>query len=209
MLDYLKIYSKTIVTIFLVVLTLGAIFYFVYRHISEKEEQLQQAVTMTQEQSLDAAYLKRKLEISEQNAIELQKQIKLAQDGIKKPVVTFSQAAESVESATTIVQERINSGDATLPSQALEKTDRTEVVAQPDSEYQVGVYKTNLYKDWYRGVGIGIHNSDIYIPVSVQRNYSKDRAVNAQVNLDPSNNFKVKGAQIVYMQATNKLLWIF
>lgn len=56
------------------------------------------------------------------------------------------------------------------------------------SDYE---HKTN----WEVGVGVGCHDSDVYFPVSVQRNLSNDRAVEGAVHLSDSG--KVNGGEVL------------
>lgn len=194
--EYLGYYSKSIITVLLVVLTFGIVGYFAYHYISTKDDKLHEAVALTQEQSMDAAILKNKLEISEQNAIELQKQIQKAQAGITKPVVSFTQTAGTIEEATIQVQERINNKDPALPSAALEKTDRTIVAPQPDNkDFKVGVYKINLAKRNAIGLGLESHKSDFYSTISYEHVYKKDKAVEAELHYDIADK-KVNGGGV-------------
>ena len=39
-------------------------------------------------------------------------------------------------------------------------------------------------KNWEIGIGIGQHNGDLYVPLELQRNYAKDRAVSIEVHMD-------------------------
>lgn len=41
-----------------------------------------------------------------------------------------------------------------------------------------------LVPKWELGVGLGVHKDDVYIPVSIQRNYKIDRALAFEVHLD-------------------------
>jgi hypothetical protein len=199
--DLWSYYSKTIITILLVVLTLGGLIYFGYNYYKNAETRLQEAITLTQEQALDIATLKQKLSLSQQNAEALQEQIQKVIAGKVKPVATFTQNADTVEDAAVDVQERINSGDTTLPAEALEKTDRTAVVPQKldtKTDWEVGVYKINLRKKWEFGTGIGVQDSNGYIVAAVKNNYKKDRAVSVEAHLDPSDGLKPNGGQITY-----------
>lgn len=50
---------------------------------------------------------------------------------------------------------------------------------------------------WEAGVGVGAHEGDFYVPVSVQRNYKQDRAVEVEVHFDASSG-KLKGAEVTH-----------
>lgn len=49
---------------------------------------------------------------------------------------------------------------------------------------------------WEAGVGVGVHDNDVYIPVSLQRNYKQDKAVEVEVHLDTNGDFK--GAEVTH-----------
>lgn len=199
--DLWSYYSKTIITILLVILTVGGLIYAGYSYYKNSEERLAKAITLTQEQALDIATLKQKLSISQQNAELLQEQIQKVVEGKVKPVATFAQSADTVEDAAVEVQERINNNDQTLPKEALEKTDRTAVVPQKldtKTDWKVGVYKINLRKHWEIGVGAGVQDSKAYAVAAVKDNYAKDKAVSAEVHLDPGNNMHPNGGEIIH-----------
>ena len=51
-------------------------------------------------------------------------------------------------------------------------------------------------KNWEVGAGVGCHDGDVYFPVSVQRNFSHDRAVEGVVHLSDSGS--VTGGEVLY-----------
>lgn len=51
-------------------------------------------------------------------------------------------------------------------------------------------------KNWEVGAGVGCHDGDVYFPVSVQRNFSNDRAVEGIVHLSDSGD--VTGGEVLY-----------
>ena len=199
--EYWEYYKKTIITILLIILTVVGIAYFGYNYYKHSEERLQKAVTLTQEQALEVATLKQKLSISQQNAEALQEQIKKVIAGKIQPVATFTQSANTVEEAAVDVQKRINNNDETLPAEALEKTDRTAVVPQKldtKTDWEVGVYKINLRKHWELGAGLGVQDSKGYLVAAAKDNYAKDKALSAEVHLDPGNKLHPNGGQIAH-----------
>ena len=163
--------------------------FWLWQRIQQAEENYQQAVVLQQEQLEQAQELGKALHISQMNAKELQ----AAYDKLKakSPVASFTVSAPSLEVAAEQVEERINKQDATLPSAALEKTDRTAVVKN-DTAYKVDVLKINLDKAWELSAGVGSHSGDAYIPVGVQRNYATNKAVAAEVHLVPEDLAKGK-----------------
>lgn len=116
--------------------------WLLYQHNTDHEARLQQATVLTEEQARDIHTLENKLKISEGNAAALQAAYAREKN---KPAATFYVQAPSLPAAASQVQERINSKDPTLPPTALEKTDRTVVVAN-ETDYKVDVLKINLDK---------------------------------------------------------------
>lgn len=111
--------------------------------------------------------------------------------------------APSLPQAATQVQERIIKNDATLPPAALEKTDRT-VVTPNTKDFKVDVYKYNGYRNWEWSAGYGQHGGDRYVPVEVQRNFSKDAAISYEHHFGGKPGWEVK-----YTRKTDKLLFLF
>ena len=163
-------------------LLICAMLFWFWRRTQHAEEKYRQAVVLQQEQLEQTQELGKALHISQLNAKELQ----AAYDELKAkpPVASFTVNAPSLEVAAAQVAERINKQDATLPSAALEKTDRTAVVKN-DNEYKVDVLKINLDKAWELSTGVGSHQGDVYLPVGLQRNYAPNKAVAAEVHLVP------------------------
>ena len=133
--------------------------------------------------------IEQKLDINKQNAEALSKEIVY----VEKPVYITKVVAETQEEALDKVQEAYDNKE--FPPLTYENTDRTLIA--PKSEYEVGVYKVNLYRDWEVGTGIGVHDKDFYIPLSVTRNYDRSHSVTAEVHYDP-NDTKINGYEIKY-----------
>lgn len=182
--------------------------YYAWQKHSNTVEKLQQAAVLSQQQAKDKKVLQNKLDISKQNAEMLVAFIKQAQAGQVQPVNHFTVQAPNLPEATQQVADRINANDPTLPPQALERTDRTVVVPNtnktPASNYDVGVFKVNNSRAWEWSTGYGQHGGDRYIPVELQRNFSKDAAVSAEYHFggrDP-------GWEVKYTRKTDKLLFL-
>lgn len=175
------------------------------------EEALQKAAVMTATEAANSNYWQNQLNMSKQNADAAVAAVKAAQAGNLAPSVTFVQQSPTVEKAAETVAQRINAGDKTLPSMALEKTDRTAVVPQEvtkkdgTKEWQVGLYKINNYKNWEWGGGVGWHGGDTYYPLSLQRNFNKDRALEAEYHVGG----KKEGGEVKYIVKTDKLFGLF
>ena len=181
--------SKWMLMLAVFFLLIGAMLFWFWQRTQQAEEKYRQAVVLQQEQLEQAQELGKALHISQMNAKELQ----AAYDELKAkpPVASFTVSAPSLEVAAEQVEERINKQDATLPPAALEKTDRTAVVKN-DTEYKVDVLKINLDKTWELSTGLGFHRADAYIPFGVQRNYSPNKALAAEVHLVPEDLAKGK-----------------
>lgn len=133
--------------------------------------------------------IEQKLDINKQNAEALSKEIVY----VEKPVYITKVGAETQEEALDKVQEAYDNKE--FPQSAYEDTDRTLIA--PKSEYEVGVYKVNLYRDWEVGTGIGVHDKDFYIPLSIKRNYDRSHSVEAEIHYDP-NETKIDGYELKY-----------
>lgn len=195
--------------IFTVVLMLCMAGYFVWQKHADTEAKLQQANVLTQQQALDKNFLQNKLDINKQNSEMLAAFIANAQTGQVQPVTHFTVQAPNLPAAAEQVANRINTKDPTLPPAALEKTDRTVVVPNtdktPTSNYDVGVFKVNNYRNWEISAGYGQHGGDRYMPVELQRNFSKDAALSYEHHVRG----KEKGWEVKYTRKTDKLFFLF
>ena len=133
--------------------------------------------------------IEQKLDINRPNAEALSKEIVY----VEKPVYITKVVAENQEEALKKVQDSYDKQE--FPPLAYENTDRTLIA--PKSEYEVGVYKVNLYRNWEIGTGIGVHDKDFYIPLSIKRNYDRSHSVEAEIHYDP-NETKIDGYELKY-----------
>lgn len=213
--------NKKYVLIGIALLGLGGLLYFAWRRDSAHEEKLQQAIVISQQEALEKNVLQNKLDLSKQNAEMLTSFIARAQVGAVQPAAHFTVQAPSLAQATEEVADRINGRDPTLPSVALEKTDNTIVTAEKlneqqqvaarkvNEEYGVGVYKNNNYRNWEWSVGYGQQNGEGYIPIGIQRNYSKEKAIVMEVHLDTDQMKNVTGWEVRQVWKTDKLFVLF
>ena len=157
----------------LALLAVVVLFVWFWRQSQQTQNKYQEAVILQQRQLEQVEELSKALHISKMNAQELQ----AAYDELKSkpPVASFTVQAPSLERAAEAVKEKIDEKDSSLPAAALEKTDRTAVVAN-ENAYKVDVLKINLDKAWEVSMGVGSHNGDTYLPVGVQRNYAAHKA---------------------------------
>jgi hypothetical protein len=215
------------------VLVIVIVVCFAWQKDHEKEARLQKAIVMSQQDAQDKNVLQNKLELSKQNAEMLDDFISRVQVGGVQPVAHFTVQAPSVEQAGEEVTSRINGRDLALPSVALEKTDNTIVTTEKlneqqqaaarkvneknagtdkpkmNEEYGVGVYKNNNYRNWEWSVGYGRDNGEGYIPIGLQRNYSKDTAIAVEVHLDADRMKSVTGWEVRQVWKTDKLFLLF
>jgi len=193
----------------IIILALCGAGYFAWQKYSAIADKLQQAMVLTEQQAQDKNVLQNKLDVSKLNADMLASFIKQAQAGQVQPITNFTIQAPSLPVATQQVADRINANDPTLPPQALEKTDRTVVVANtnktPASNYDIGVFKVNNNRAWEWAIGFGQHGGDRYIPVELQRNFSKDAAVSVEYHVGGHE----KGFEVKYTRKTDKLFGLF
>lgn len=195
--------------VFIVVLTICAAGYFTWQKHADTEAKLQQAIALSEQQAQDKNVLQNKLDISNQNAEMLTNFINKAQAGQVQPINHFTVQAPTVQVAAEDVAKRINSNDPTLPPQALEKTDNTIVTTNtnktPQANYDVAVFKNNNYRNWEWSAGYGQHGGDRYIPVELQRNFSKDNAVSYEHHFGGDNS----GWEVKYTRKTDNLFLLF
>lgn len=168
----------------LLIFVLGVTCLFMTHRLKESQDAV---TTMTSEHAQNVNSLQNELKINKQNAEALQRDIIASQNATKRPQIVYTESLAPGGSVVKVVQDRLLRNDSTLPSLALEKTDRTVVAEQPNNkEVPVGIYKINTYRNWEMGVGIGVHEGDYYVPVSLQRNYSRNHSVEVEVHLKPT-----------------------
>ena len=156
----------------------------------------EEPIVLTHAEAVNENVLENKLDMNKSNARETASYIRDAQIGLRRPQTLYNERNDGGGSVTYTVQEKLARNDATLPKEALAKTDATIVAAQPENnDVPVGIYKINNYRNWELGVGMGIHDGKTYIPVSLQRNYSKSHSVAAELHYDLKDN-KVNGGEI-------------
>jgi len=191
----------------------------------ESETKFQEATVLTAQQAADINSLQNELQISKQNAELTAAAIAKAQEGKLQPVSYFTVQAASPDQAAQQVATRINANDSTLPPAALEKTDRTVVSSVPatveqkavidkqnikdstkiNDQYLTQVYKINNYRNWEWSAGYGQHGGDKYIPVEIQRNFSKDAAASYEQHIGGHE----RGWEAKYTVKTDKLFFLF
>lgn len=164
--------------ILLSILIMGVLLWRVNTLERDLDNKTQQINIMDEKHAEDLNSLRNQLDLNKQNAEVLREKIIEAQHGLRQPETVYKEVVSSGDSPTKVIEEKLATGDSTLPPEALEKTDRTVVVEQKDNpEIPVGIYKINTYKNWEVGTGIGVQDGNPYIPLSVQRNYDRNHSI--------------------------------
>ena len=156
----------------------------------------QQVNIMDAKHAEDLNSLRNQLDLNKQNAEVLREKIIEAQHGLRQPETVYKEVVNYGDSPTKVIEEKLATGDSTLPPEALEKADKTVVVEQKDNpEIPVGIYKINTYKNWEVGTGIGVQDGNPYIPLSVQRNYDRNQSILLEAHYDLRDQ-KVNGGEV-------------
>lgn len=72
-----------------------------------------------------------------------------------------------------------------------------EIDLKPITQMQRELDKKEFQKNWEVGTGIGINKGDIYVPIEIQRNYAKDKAVSLEIHVEaPELKPKVTGGEL-------------
>lgn len=153
--------------------------------LRQDKQDTPQSTILTSEEAQNPNVLQNELKLNKPNAELAAAQIRDAQTAVKHPQTVYNEVYEPGGSVTHTVQKKLAKNDPTLPPEALAKTDKTVVAEQPENkEVPVGIYKINTYRNWELGIGTGVHDGKPYIPVSLQRNYSKNHSVALEIHYD-------------------------
>lgn len=130
---------------------LSLIFGFLFAY--EKDKNNKNPKIMEKADVKNAETVKKKLDVSSDNATGIAREITRIESGQKAPNVTYYISAPDVDTAAKETASAIKNNDERLPKAATEKSDRT--VVTPDSKNQkVDVYKINLKKPHKIKVGV-------------------------------------------------------
>lgn len=195
--DFTKQHWQILLFEGILIICVGIYINSLLNRIHSAEQAAKAAQTMTAGQTQNVNDLQNDLDISEPVAEQLKDAIAKAQSNTVQPQISFTVQAPTPTTAVNDVAQRIDDNDTSLPPATLENTDKTVVADQPDNQdYQVGVYKINLKKNYYIGTGVGVNDGKVYVPVSIQRNYDKVHAISVQTNIDTQG--KVNGGQVMW-----------
>lgn len=68
-----------------------------------------------------------------------------------------------------------------------------------ENKIDVSALVRPLVPKWEIGTGVGTHRGNVYVPVSVQRDYKVDKAVRMEVHLDPKDRMAPKGVEVQHI----------
>lgn len=83
--------------------------------------------------------------------------------------------------------------DSVYPSDSLYSGNTVSYKQELDLTPLVKDYEKK--KNWEIGTGIGVHDNDVYIPISLQRNFSKDKALECIVQVEDKG---ITGGEVLY-----------
>lgn len=178
------------------ILIMGVLVWRVNTLERDMDNKTQQVRSMNAKHAEDLNSLRNQLDMNKKNAEVVRERIIEAQHGLRQPETVYKEVVSYRDTPTKVIEEKIATGDSTLPPEALEKTDRTVVVEQKDNlEIPVGIYKINTYKNWEVGTGIGYQDGEPYIPLSVQRNYDRNHSIMLEAHYGLKDQ-KVNGGEV-------------
>lgn len=182
--------------ILLSILIMGVLVWRVNTLERDVDNKTQQIHVMDEKHAEDLNSLRNQLDLNKQNAEVLREKIIEAQHDLRQPETVYKEVVSYGDSPTKVIEEKLATGDSTLPPEALEKTDKTVVVEQKDNpEIPVGIYKINTYKNWEVGTGVGVQDGNPYIPLSIQRNYDRNHSIQFEAHYDLKDQ-KVNGGEV-------------
>ena len=195
------------ITFLVLALLIGAVWYKHHEALVSQHE-LEKAKVINEAQAANVQDLKNVLQnqmaMNQQNSEMTAQAIQAARSGQTQPVTHFTVTAPTVQAAAQDVSKRIDAKDPTLPPAAIAASDRTAVI--PNTQQQkVDVFKINNYRNWEWSAGVGVHGGDRYIPVELQRNFSKDAAMALEYHVGGNE----KGWELKYIRKTDKLFFLF
>lgn len=140
---------------------------FMINYMGKEEKRVTEPNTVNYDDSTNSKAMEKQLSVNPGASREITRQIERIHDGDVQPTVTYTVDAPTIYSAAEKTARQIEEGDATLPKQALEKTDRTAVTADPKKQ-TVDVYKINLKDNHKIKAGIMTAGGKAYVGVGYQ-----------------------------------------
>lgn len=158
--NFIKTHKKAVVISAVLAFILIVLMYLYLQNKKAVSEPVN-AVKIESANIKDNDTLQKDLDVNKQEANDIIYKIDEIEQGKIEPVATTTIKSENLESATNEVVDKINNQDASLPKEALEKTDKTIVTDNPNQDYDIGVYKIDLEKDYKLKVGQTIYKNEI------------------------------------------------
>lgn len=158
--NFIKTHKKAVVISAVLAFILIVLMYLYLQNKKAVSEPVN-AVKIESVNIKDNDTLQKDLDVNKQEANDIIYKIDEIEQGKIEPVETTTIKSENLESATNEVVDKINNQDTSLPKEALEKTDKTIVTDNPNQDYDIGVYKIDLEKDYKLKVGQTIYKNEI------------------------------------------------
>lgn len=158
--NFIKTHKKAVVISAVLAFILIVLMYLYLQNKKAVSEPVN-AVKIESANIKDNDTLQKDLDVNKQEANDIIYKIDEIEQGKIEPVATTTIKSENLESATNEVVDKINNQDTSLPKEALEKTDKTIVTDSPNQDYDIGVYKIDLEKDYKLKVGQTIYKNEI------------------------------------------------
>lgn len=156
---YIAIAKKAgYVIILLYIIISGYLLYTKYHGASDNTVK-----QLTEQQVTDPSSIKKALDVSDSEAKEIVEKI----ETVKEPEASYTVEAPTIAAAAQKVTDQIKSGDTTIPKAAVEKADRTAVVADTTKQ-TVDVYKINLRNNHKIKAGVSYIDNKAYANVGYQ-----------------------------------------
>lgn len=165
--NFIKTHKKAVVISAVLAFILIVLMYLYLQNKKAVSEPVN-AIKIESTNIKDNDTLQKDLDVNKQEANDIIYKIDEIEQGKIKPVATTTIKSENLESATNEVVDKINNQDTSLPKEALEKTDKTIVTDNPNQDYDIGVYKIDLEKDYKLKVGQTIYKNEINWAVGYQ-----------------------------------------
>lgn len=184
----------------LVVVIIGLVVWIMTR--PEPKPQVQTNI-MTEEHVMNENALQNTQGVKRQDAEDIVQRIERIKEGKRNAdayAYVEEDEAEEAGGYAEVVERKIQQKDPTMPPEALKQTDKTIIVEnekETKDGVKVGVYKINTYRNWEIGMGVGRHEGDTYIPLSIQRNYDKAHSVALEAHFSVDRG-EFNGAEIQY-----------
>lgn len=165
--NFIKTHKKAVVISAVLAFILIVLMYLYLQNKKAVSEPVN-AVKIESTNIKDNDTLQKDLDVNKQEANDIIYKIDEIEQGKIEPVATTTIKSENLESATNEVVDKINNQDTSLPKEALEKTDKTIVTDNPNQDYDIGIYKIDLEKDYKIKAGTTIYNDEINWAIGYQ-----------------------------------------